>query len=269
MCEVLQVSRAGYYAFDKRPPSHRQQRRAQLEGEIRRAHMDSRKLYGSPRIHRQLLAGGIKVSLNTVAKVMRQRQIRSKIHKKFKPRTTDSSHGLAVADNLLDRRFHWKRPNQAWCCDITYIHTAQGVLYLAAVLDLCSRKIVGWSMADHMKASLCVEALEMALLRRKVPPGLICHSDRGRQYASEDYQRLLNKHQLVCSMSNIGDCYDNAPAESLWGTIKTEEVYQRRYATRAEAQLAIFEFIEVFYNRRRLHSAIGYQSPEAFEAGLN
>ena len=214
MCDTLNVSRAGYYAWRGRAVSLRQERRDHLAGQIRRVHLDSRQLYGSPRIHQQLRQAGLTVSVNTVAKVMKQRQIRSKIHRKFKPHTTDSSHGLAVAENHLQRRFDWKLPNQAWCCDITYIPTDEGVLYLAAVLDLCSRKIVGWSMAGHMKAGLCVEALEMALQRRPAAPGLICHSDRGKQYASEDYQRVLIKHQLVCSMSRVGDCYDNAPAES-------------------------------------------------------
>jgi transposase InsO family protein len=269
MCDLLNVSRAGFYAWDKRPESRRDQDRQRLLAQIRQARLDSDPSYGSPRIQRELAASGIQVSVNTVAKVMREHGIRSNLHKKFVPRTTDSSHGLKVAENLLDRRFNWKLPNQAWCCDITYIFTDEGVLYLAAVMDLCSRKIVGWAMADHMKASLCVEALQMALKSRRVSPGLICHSDRGVQYASEEYQRVLARHGVVCSMSRLGDCYDNAAAESFWGTLKTEEVYQNRYATRAAARLAIFKYIEVFYNRKRRHSSIGYISPEAFEASLN
>jgi transposase InsO family protein len=266
---MLNVSRSGYYAWRHRPVCRRALRHQQLVGEIRRAHLESRQLYGSPRVHREVTSRGLSVCVNTVAKLMHRQALRSKIHKKFKPRTTDSSHGLPVAQNVLDRQFHQALPDQAWCCDITYIFTGEGILYLAAVVDLCSRKVVGWSMADHMRASLCTAALHMALQRRRPRPGLICHSDRGIQYASEEYQRLLAAHHLICSMSAKGDCYDNAVAESFWGTLKTEEVYQTKYATRAQARLAIFEFIEVFYNRQRLHSALGYQSPEAFEAGLN
>jgi putative transposase len=269
MCGLLNVSRSGYYAWLHRPVSLRAARRQEIAGEIRRAHMDSKALYGSPRIHQDLLGRGIKVCVNTVAKVMKQEHIRSKIHKKFKPRTTDSAHGLPVQENLLARRFNLALPDQGWCCDITYIDTDEGVLYLAVVLDLCSRKVVGWSMAQHMRAQLCSDALQMAIGRRKTSPGLICHSDRGVQYASDEYQRLLHGHQMVCSMSAKGDCYDNAVAESFWGTLKTEEVYQTHYATRAQAKLAIFQYIEVFYNRQRLHSTLGYKSPEAFETGLN
>jgi putative transposase len=269
MCEMLQVSRAGYYAWRKRPRSSRSLRRELLAAEIRRASLKSHGLYGSPRVHRELLDGGVKACLNTVAKVMQREGIGSRIYKKFKPRTTDSRHGLAVAENVLARQFSQALPNSAWCADITYIATGEGVLYLAAVVDLCSRKVVGWSMGEHMRATLCTDALKMALGRRKVPEGLICHSDRGKQYASEEYQRVLLDNKMICSMSGVGDCYDNAVAESFWGTLKTEEVYQRSYATRAAARAAIFEYIEVFYNRQRRHSALGYKSPEAFEAGLN
>jgi putative transposase len=269
MCLMLKVSRAGYYAWRERPRSSREIWQELLAVAIRRASLESRGLYGSPRVHQELLDNGVKVCVNTVAKVMQRQGIRSKIHKKFKPRTTDSRHGMAVSENVLARRFQQPLPNCAWCSDITYIATGEGVLYLAAVVDLCSRKVVGWSMAEHMRASLCGDALRMALGRRKVSGGLICHSDRGRQYASEEYQRVLADNRMICSMSGVGDCYDNAVAESFWGTLKTEEVYQRKYATRAEARAAIFEYIEVFYNRRRRHSALGYKSPEAFEAGLN
>jgi putative transposase len=269
MCDLLNVSRAGYYAWKHRPVSGRALREQALAGEIRRAHADSDALYGSPRIHREVTAGGTKVCLNMVARVMRKHGIRSKIHRRFKVRTTQSAHSMPVADNVLNRRFRQPLPNQAWCCDITYIPTDEGTLYLAAVLDLCSRRVVGWSIAEHMRAELCISALEMALQGRKASPGLICHSDRGVQYASEEYQRLLRRNQLTCSMSALGDCYDNAVAESFWGTLKTEEVYQKRYATRAQARLAIFEYIEVFYNRKRRHSSLGFLSPDAFEAGLN
>jgi transposase InsO family protein len=269
MCDLLNVSRAGYYAWKDRPVSRRARRHEALVAEIHRAHRDSKALYGSPRIHQELIAGGTKACVNTVAKVMREEDLRSRMHKKFKVQTTQSAHQMPVARNLLNRQFKQALPDQAWCCDITYIPTGEGVLYLAAVLDLCSRKVVGWSMADHMRAELCTEALSMALVRRHAVPGLICHSDRGVQYASEQYQRLLRQHQLTCSMSALGDCYDNAVSESFWGTLKTEEVYQTQYATRAEARSAIFRYIEVFYNRKRRHSSLGYVSPEAFEAGLN
>jgi transposase InsO family protein len=269
MCDLLQVSRAGYYAWKNRPVSPRALRREALSAEICRAHADSRGLYGSPRIHQEVIAGGTPACVNTVAKVMREQGLCSKIHRKFVVRTTQSAHSMPVARNVLDRQFNQPLPDRAWCADITYIHTGEGVLYLAAVLDLCSRKIVGWSMADHMRSKLCVDALQMALMGRRAEPGLIVHSDRGVQYASEEYQRVLAGHQAICSMSAVGDCYDNAVAESFWGTLKTEEVYQRKYATRAEARSAIFEYIEVFYNRKRRHSSLGYVSPEAFEAGLN
>jgi putative transposase len=269
MCDMLEVSRSGYYAWRKRPASKRSARRQSLAGEIRRAHAASRGLYGSPRVHQELLAQGTKVALNTVAKVMKEAAIRSKMHKKFKPRTTDSRHGLAVAHNLLDRQFKQALPNVAWCCDITYVFTDEGILYLAAVLDVCSRKVIGWSMDDSMPAQLCIDALRMALGRREAKAGLLCHSDQGVQYASEAYGRELLAHGLVASMSRRGDCYDNAVMESFWGTLKTEEVYQNKYATKAQARAALFAYIEVFYNRKRRHSSLGYQSPEAFEAGLN
>jgi putative transposase len=269
MCRLLEVSRAGYYAWQDRPVSKRTLRHKSLSADIRRAHLASRALYGSPRIHRELLALGTRACVNTVARVMREEGIFSKIHRKFRVQTTQSSHDMPVAENVLNRRFEQLLPDQAWCCDITYIATGEGVLYLAAVLDLCSRRVVGWSMTDHMRAELCVDALAMALKSRCALPGLICHSDRGVQYASEEYQRLLRKHELTRSMSARGDCYDNAVAESFWGTLKTEEVYQKKYATRAEARSAIFEYIEGYYNRKRRHSSLGYLSPEAFEAGLN
>jgi transposase InsO family protein len=269
MCRLLKVSRAGYYAWRDRPVSAQACRRAALTAQIHRVHAASRGLYGSPRVQQELAAGAVKVCRNTVAKLMRQEQLRSRIYRKFRPRTTDSSHGLPVAANHLQRQFGQALPNRAWCMDITYIQTGEGMLYLAAVLDLCSRRIVGWSMAEHLRSELCTAALQMALGRRETAPGLLCHSDRGVQYASEAYQRLLQQKSLTCSMSGRGECYDNAVMESFWGTLKREEVYQQRYATRAQAKQAIFEYIEVFYNRQRRHSSLGYVSPEVFEAGLN
>ena len=269
MCEVLQVSRSGYYAWVDRAPSGREQRRRELIVQIRRAHDQSSGTYGSPRIHAELAAQQTEVCVNTVAKLMKEAGVRSVMHRKFVVQTTDSNHDLPVAPNRLEREFEAERPDQKWCCDITCIPTRQGFLYLAAVMDLCSRRIVGWSMADHLRTELCLDALEMALKSRKPGDGLLHHSDRGVQYASEDYQQLLKAHGIEASMSRRGDCYDNAAMESFWGTLKTELVHQREYQTHPEARQSIFQYIECWYNRKRRHSAIGYKSPEQFEASLN
>ncbi|MCA1708565.1 MAG: IS3 family transposase [Actinobacteria bacterium] len=271
MCEVLQVSRGGYYAWVDRPPGARQRRRKELIEQIRQVHEESHGTYGSPRTHAELVERDIDVCVNTVAKLMKQAQIRSVMHRcrKFVPATTDSDHDLPVAPNRLDRQFAADLPDQKWACDITYVPTREGFLYLAAVIDLCSRKIVGWSMADHLRTELCTDALEMALRSRRPGSDLLHHSDRGVQYASVDYQRLLRAHGIAVSMSRLGDCYDNAMMESFWGTLKTELVHHVDYATREEARSSIFRYIECWYNRRRRHSAIGYKSPEQFEASLN
>jgi putative transposase len=266
ICRVLRVSRSGFFAWLKRPASKRDRRRRELIEKIRAAHRENRELYGSPRVHRALLIDGERVSRNTVAKLMRQEKIRARNKRKFVPRTTDSRHEYPIADNLLDRQFQSSRPDCKWVADITYVPTDQGWLYLAGVLDCFSRKIVGWSMADHLETSLVSEALRMALIHRGHPEGLLHHSDRGVQYASEDYQHLLNSHGLTASMSGRGDCWDNAMMESFWATLKTELIHQSHYMTREQARAAIFEYIEVFYNRKRLHSSLGYVSPESFEA---
>jgi putative transposase len=266
ICRVLKVSRSGFFAWLKRPASKRQRRRQELIEKIRAAHRENRELYGSPRVHRALLIDGELVSRNTVAKLMRQEKIRARNKRKFVPRTTDSHHEHPIADNLLDRQFRSSGPDRKWVADITYVPTEEGWLYLAGVLDCFSRKIVGWSMADHMETSLASDALQMALVHRGHRKGLLHHSDRGVQYASEDYQRLLNSHGLTASMSGKGDCWDNAMMESFWATLKTELIHQSQYATRDQARAAIFEYIEVFYNRKRLHSSLGYVSPESFEA---
>ena len=268
-CEVLEVSRAGYYAWRDRPASARAKRRAELAKRIKAVHAENREVYGSPRVHRVLAAAGEKVCENTVAKVMNEQRIRAKSKKKFVPRTTDSRHEQPVADNVLDRQFRTPMPDRTWAVDITYVPTDEGWLYLAGVIDLCSRRIVGWSMAEHMRTELVSDALSMALARRSPGEGLLHHSDRGVQYASEDYQHLLQSHGIACSMSGKGDCWDNAVMESFWATLKTELVNHERYETREQARASIFEYIEVFYNRQRLHSALGYLSPEQFEAGLN
>jgi transposase InsO family protein len=270
MCQMLEVSRSGYYDWAKgREPGVRQKRREELVQKIQAAYQASRGTYGSPRVHRELVGQGQKVSENTVAKLMSQQQIRSVVHRRFRARTTDSAHPHAIAPNRLQRQFDQERPNQAWAADITYIPTDEGWLYLATVIDLCSRKIVGWSMADHLRAELCTEALEMAVKQRKPQKGLIHHSDRGIQYACGKYRDLLNEHQMLCSMSRRGDCYDNAVAESFFKTLKVELVYQHKYRSRQEAKASIFEFVEVFYNRRRRHSSLGYKSPVEYEASFN
>ena len=269
VCRVLEVSRAGYYAWRRRPESARAKRGRELAAKIKAVHEDNRGVYGSPRVCRALAAQGEGVCENTVARVMRQYEIRAKTKRRFVPRTTDGNHGCPVADNLLGRQFHAESPNRKWAVDITYIPTDEGWLYLAGVIDLCSRKIVGWSMADHMKTELVSDALSMAIIHRQPGNGLLHHSDRGVQYASEDYQYLLQSHRIESSMSNKGDCWDNACAESFWATLKSELVNHEHYATHEQARASIFEYIEVFYNRKRLHSSLGYQSPEAFEASLN
>ena len=266
MCAVLDASVSGFYAWCQRPPSAQQQRQEQLVEKISAIHVSSRRTYGSPRVHRELLKQGEKVCENTVAKLMRRGQIRSVRTRRFVPRTTDSRHAHPVAANLLDRDFTATQPNQKWVCDITYIPTSEGWLYLAAALDLYSRKVVGWSMGGCLGAELVEAALTMALSRRHPPRGLLHHSDRGVQYACGDYQAKLAVHGLQCSMSRIGDCYDNAAMESFWSTLKTELLYPAGLLTRPETRQAVFEYIEVFYNRVRMHSSLGYVSPEAFEA---
>lgn len=272
MCDILEVTRSGFYASIDRPVSARQVRQEQLLEKIRQSHADSNQLYGSPNITADLKESGERVTRKTVARLMKRVGIRSKVARKFRLCTTDSRHRCPVSPNVLNRDFEAKLPNQKWCLDITYVPTGEGVLYLAAVIDLCSRKIVGWSMADHMRASLCIDALEMALLHRRPPAGLIHHSDRGVQYACDDYQAKLEQHGLKCSMSGVGNCYDNAVMESFWGSYKQELVYQQpngRFAGFAQARTKSFQYIEIFYNRKRRHSTIGYQSPEQFEASLN
>ncbi len=269
VCEVLEVSRSGYYAWLRRPTSGRARRREELAVWIKQAHEQNRRVYGSPRVCRVLQEQGHSVCENTVADIMKELAIRAKSKKKFVPRTTDSRHSQPVAPNRLDRQFNAPLPNQKWAVDITYIPTDQGWLYLAGVMDLCSRRIVGWSMADHMRAELVSDALKMALARRGPKEGLLHHSDRGVQYASEDYMHLLKSFNIEPSMSAKGDCWDNAAMESFWATLKTELVNHEQYATHERARASIFEYIEVFYNRKRLHSSLGYQSPETFEASLN
>jgi transposase InsO family protein len=266
MCDILNVSRNGYYDWRGRPQSPRAQKQQQLCGRIREVFDEEDGLYGSPRICAEL--DGI-ACVNTVARLMKKMHLAAKTDRRFIVRTTDSSHGFAVADNLLDRNFQVDRLDQVWCSDITYIPTDEGWLYLAAVMDLCSRRIVGWAIDDHLRADLCCDALSMAISSRDPSAGLLHHSDRGVQYACNQYQDLLEKHQMICSMSRRGNCYDNAAMESFFGSLKREWVYQQRYSTKDQARSSVFEYIEVYYNRQRRHSSLGYVSPVAFEAARN
>ena len=272
MCDALGVTRAGYYVWRKRqqsPPGPRAARRRELAARVREAHAESRCTYGSPRVYHELRARGVEVCENTVAKLMRRQGIRSKVKRRFKVRTTDSAHAHPVAPNLLGRDFAAEAPDRKWATDITCVATDQGWLYLAVVLDLCSRKVVGWAMAGHLRAELCTDALDMALRRRRPGRGLAHHSDRGVQYACGQYRDLLRSQGIECSMSRRGDCYDNAAVESFFKTLKAELVYHEHYATREQARRSVFEYVEVFYNRRRLHSSLGYRTPEQFEAAMN
>lgn len=269
MCRVLEVSRSAFNRWRKDPVRKREAYQQRLAEQIEQVQRDTRGVYGSPRVAAELKARGVAACENTVAKVMRLREIRAKTARKFVPTTTDSRHGKAVAKNILNREFAADLPDCKWSTDITYIPTGQGWLYLAGVIDLCTRRIVGWSMADHMRTDLVADALRMALANRNPAAGLLHHSDRGVQYASDEYQALLKANGLESSMSRTGDCWDNAVMESFWGTLKAELVDHERYATHEQARASIFEYVEVFYNRVRRHSSLGYVSPESFEAALN
>ena len=264
-CRVLNVSVSGYYAWLDRGPSNREIADARLIDKIRAIYDATSGVYGIRRIHRQLISDGESCSLNRVVRLMRKCGLAARRKRKFRV-TTDSQHGLPAAQNLLNREFFSAGPNRVWASDITYIWTQEGWLYLAVVIDLHSRMVVGWSMSERLKRSLALDALSMAIGRRNPGVGLIHHSDRGSQYASEDYQNVLAKHGMVCSMSRKGDCWDNAVAESFFSRLKSERVCHRLYRSRAEARRDIFEYIEVFYNRVRLHSTLGYSSPAQFEA---
>ncbi len=265
-CRVLKVSVGGYYRWLKNPVGKREAAEIELIGLVRAVHAETRGVYGSPRVRKELMHRGVRRNRKTIARIMRKHQIRSKVKRKFRITTTDSNHDHPIAPNLLDRNFTVGTLDTVWLCDITYIPTGAGWLYLAGVMDQCSRKIVGWSMAGHMRAELVIDALEMAAARRNPAPGLLHHSDRGVQYCCREYRRALEHLGAVASMSRTGECHDNAPAESFWSTLKNELVHHEEFATHEQARAAIFEYIEVFYNRQRLHSSLGYVSPEQFEA---
>jgi putative transposase len=265
LCGVLEVSPAGYYAWRSRPESERSAANRDLVEDIRRVHRDTRGRYGSPRIHAELKAQGRGASRGRIERLMHRHGIRAIMACRRRARTTDSRHDLPIAPNLLDRNFTAAAPNRIWLADITYIETDQGWLYLATVMDLYSRRIVGWAMADHLRTSLPLAALKMAISAQRPGLGLIHHSDRGVQYASADYRKMMQSAGFRVSMSRKANCYDNAPMESFFHTLKTELVHHSQYATRQEATRDIFAYIEGFYNRTRRHSAIGYISPIEME----
>jgi putative transposase len=265
MCRLLLVSRSGYYAWKRRPPSVREQSNRLLKIDIKRVFDDEKGRAGAPRIARRLQDEGKPAGRHRIARIMKDNGWRAKAARKYKA-TTNSKHSLPVAPNLLGQNFSADKPDQKWVSDITYIWTEEGWLYLAVVLELYSRRVIGWAISERMTATLVCDALIMALWNRKMPKGVIVHSDRGSQYCSAVYQKLSRKHQLICSMSKKGDCYDNAAMESWNHSFKVEAIHGERFKTRSDAKHQVFEYIEVYYNRKRLHSRLGYLSPEAFEA---
>lgn len=269
LCETLGVSRSGYYAWVQSPGSARARRDHALAAKIAVAYQQSRGTYGSPRITIELQAQGEAVGRHRVARLMRQTGLRGRQKRRYRVRTTDSRHSHPIAPNRLATLPTPTKPNQVWVSDLTYVPTAEGWLYVAGVLDRCSRCLVGWAMGSSLDTSMPLAALMMALRQRKPARGLIHHSDRGVQYASADYRSALAAHGLVASMSRQGNCYDNAAMEAFWSSLKNELVHRRNFATRAEARTAIFDYIEGFYNRSRRHSSLGYQSPLDYESNLN
>jgi len=264
MCQTLEVGRKGFYAWLNRPESPRRQENRRLLVEIQAAHQKSRKTYGSPRIHAELNANGHVCGRHRVARLMRRHGIVSKHKRKFRA-TTNSVHSYPIAGNKLQRRFDVSEPNRYWVSDITYIPTREGWLYLAVTLDLFHRKVVGWAMDRWITRQLAIDALNMAIRNGRLESGLIHHSDRGVQYASNEFQALLKAHAIQCSMSRKGNCWDNAVAESFFHTLKVELIQGNFYNTRKEAKTDIFDYIEIFYNRQRRHSHLGYLSPVDFE----
>ena len=264
LCRTLEVSRAGFYAWQTRAPAPRTQADQRLGVEIQAIHAESRQRYGSPRVHAELRHRGQRPSRKRVARLMRQHGLCARRRRRFRI-TTDSQHKHPVAPNVLARRFAVAAPDTAWVTDITYLWTEEGWLYLAVILDLFSRAVVGWALSAQITRHLTLRALTMALGRRRPPQGLLHHSDRGSQYASEHYQRTLTTQGIECSMSRRGDCWDNAVIESFFATLKLELIHRRSFPSRDAARLAIFEYIEVFYNRQRRHSYLGYESPAEFE----
>jgi len=268
MCKTLEVSRGNYYQWLKEPFSEREKANQKLTEEIRKVHESSKRTYGSPRIMAELIKLGINVGHNRVARLMRENEIKAKMKRKYR-NTTDSNHQLPIAENILNRDFNAQKPNQKWVSDITYVWTLSGWLYLCTVIDLYSRKVVGWAMDDNMETGLVIKALEMACVNRKSEPGLIFHSDRGSQYASKEFRDYLKKRGFIQSMSRKGNCWGlhaiNAVSESFFHSLKTEELYFNKFYDKYQAKSCIFAYIELNYNRKRSHSHLGYLSPHQFE----
>jgi putative transposase len=270
LCQVLEVSVSGYYAWCTRQASEttarRRQERADLQRKVRALFVDHHGRYGSPRIHQALRRQGVRCSRKRVEQLMRTAGLRARAQRRHHVQTTDSRHSRPVAPNLLNQHFVADAPNRTWVTDFTYIRTNNGWLYLAIVLDLCTRKVIGWKMSEQMTTDLVSEALTMALQQQKPLPGCLIHSDRGSQYADQRYQALLARHGLTCSMSRTGNCYDNAPAESFFSTLKAELIEVQEFVTQRHARSAILCYVEGYYNRTRLHSALGYRTPNEMEA---
>lgn len=264
MCRVLEVSRSGYYDWVMRPLSHREESNRILLSEIRRVHQKARSVYGSIKTWKELRSQGFPCGKNRIARLRRINGIESKRRRRFKI-TTQSKRGQWIAPNILNRCFETKEPNRIWVGDVTFVETRQGWLYLAVLIDLYSRKVVGWSMSDRINKDLVLQALKMALFNRNPKPGLIHHTDRGAIYSADEYRKLLTEHGMSSSMSRKGNCYDNAVAESFFSTVKNELTWEEDYQSRSEAKTRLFEFIEVFYNRQRIHQTLGYHSPYCFE----
>jgi transposase InsO family protein len=271
MCQAFEVSPSGYYDWRQRQsePGRRAQQDQKLKEQVLQIHYNSRKTYGSPRICASLRESGQRHGRNRISRLMREQHISGRQKRRFRARTTDSNHDQPVAPNRLATGPSPQRPNQFWAADITYVDTEQGWVYVAAILDLYSRRIVGWAVSSQINTALVLAALQMALCHRQPPEGLIFHSDRGVQYASLEYRQALAVAKMIASMSRRANCYDNAAMESFWSTLKLELIYRREFADQSQVRQAVFDYIEVFYNRQRLHSALGYQSPAAFERANN
>lgn len=268
LCRVMEVALSGFYDWRNAPPSKRQEQNALLLAQIQNIHQASRQSYGSPRIYQELREQGVVCGRHRVARLMREHQLRARQKRRYQV-TTQSQHDLPVSENVLERQFTAQAPDQRWAGDITYLWTREGWLYLAVVLDLFSRRVVGWSMQSTLETRLVHDALSMAQQARKPEAGLLHHSDRGSQYASHSYQEQLRRHGMVCSMSRRGNCWDNAVVESFFSTLKSELICDQPYRTRAQVRSAVFEYIEVWYNRKRRHSTLGYISPVQFEQQYN
>jgi putative transposase len=264
MCRVLGVSPSGYYAWKARPAPKRAAEDARVAADVAAAHKGSRGIYGSPRVHRELRAKGVRVGKKRVERLMREKGLRGRCKRRF-VRTTDSNHDDPIAPNVLERAFDTKAPNEAWVGDVTYIATAEGWLYLAVLLDLFSRRVVGWATSDTNDRALALAALDQALQSRRPRPGLVQHTDRGSPYASEDYRAALARSEVVASMSRTGDCYDNAVAESFFASLKAEWVDHQNYETHETARASLGDYIDGFYNPTRRHSHLAYVSPIEFE----